>query len=470
MTSATASPSPQPPKHSGWKSPPSLAQQLAGGKDLRKRLPREKMGELSDYDRKPLQILTDQNETRVQDLISLRSERLGQNPFSFYRGTAAIMAADMAEDEHSDLLIPTCGDAHISNFGFYASPQQTLVFDLNDFDESAWGPWEWDLKRMLTSMVIAGQTRGLSDSVIDSAVLSAVDAYAWTLRKALALSPRERFYTHLDAEARAKGMNKGSRRVLANAIKQARKKTGERAASRLTAPDSSGRLRFIDQPPTMMHLSPELESHQYALFQRYLETVRPDIKLLMRHYEVSDIARRVVGVGSVGTRCMLSVLQDGDGSPFILQSKQAQQSVLVQYGKIKQPRELERSIEEYGEGARVVALQQILQGVSDPFLGYLRFHDSSGRELDLYVRQFHDMKGGIDAATLGAKPFERYSRACGLILARAHSQSPLAGLISGYVGSGKRLGKVLLSWGRRYAERSQADYEAFLASQSRANQ
>lgn len=446
--------------------PAPVAERLEEGRLLRNSFPRRMLGGLSVGPRDPLGIIVRQNASRLQDLIPLRTERMSQSPFAFYRGTAALMAADFADEPHSGILVPSCGDAHISNFGFYASPQRTLVFDLNDFDEAAWAPWEWDLKRMVASVVIAGQASSRDDEAIRDAVLGAVRSYALTLRNTATMSPLGRYYLHFDAEAGTGDMLPSSRKVLDTAIKQATKRTGERATRKLTVADAEGRLRFAEQPPTMTRLDPGLERLQQELVRRYLSTARADIRLLMQHYTVTDGIRRVVGVGSVGTRCALTLFQDADGNALILQSKEANRSVLEQYGRIAQPSELQELIAARGEGGRVVALQRVLQAVSDPFLGFLRFRDPDSIERDLYVRQFHDMKGGIEAEGLDDEPFETYARACAVVLARAHAQAPSAPRISGYVGGGRRLGEVLLDWGYAYAERSRADYEAFVAAGS----
>ena len=447
-----------------WSVPDSLSERLEAGRRLRRRVPRSALGELSAAERDPIGLIAEQNTTRLPDLVGLRSERMAESPFTFYRGTAAIMAADFAPVAHSGLLVPSCGDAHISNFGFYASPQRTLVFDLNDFDEAAWAPWEWDLKRMLASVVIAGQASSRDQPAVESAVLGAARSYAAALRGAVQLSPRDRYYTHFDADAGYAGMSAQTRKVLKKATKQARKRTGERAARKLTVADETGRMRFVSMPPTMTPIDPTVRPQLRRLMARYLETASPDIHLLLRHYVMSDAARRVVGVGSVGTRCALVLLQDGDSHALVLQSKEANRSVLEQYGGIPQPRVLTELVQRHGEGSRVVGMQRVLQAVSDPFLGYLRAEVDGAGEVDLYVRQFHDMKGGIEAETLDDESFETYARACAVTLARAHAQTPLAGIISGYVGRGRGLGRVLLEWGYAYAERSRADHAAFAAS------
>ncbi len=450
--------------------PRSTAELLAAGRSRREHTPRRTLATVTAASRDPLGILDEQNAGRLQELIPLRTERMSQSPFTFYRGTAAIMAADLAAEPHTGILVPSCGDAHISNFGFYASQQRTLVFDLNDFDEAAWAPWEWDLKRLLTSVVIAAQSTGRRERVIRDAVLRATRAYAAALRAATALAPHERYYTHFDAAAGTGDMDAKSRKVLDRAIKHAKKRTGDRATRKLTtrvdASDQSsghGLLRFIERPPTMVQVRPELRALQLELVQRYLRTATADINLLMQHYTAVDAIRRVVGVGSVGTRCSLSLFQDGNGNALILQSKEAGQSVLEQYGGIEQPQELRELAKQRGQGGRVVAMQRVLQAVSDPFLGSLRYEGEDVGTLELYVRQFHDMKGGIDAEEIEDVPFADYALACAVTLARAHSQSPHAAEVSGYVGDGRRLGDAMLQWSYAYAERSRQDYEAFIS-------
>lgn len=440
--------------------PRSSIEQLDAGRRARQRLPRAAIAKLTISNRDPLGIIEEQNRSRLQDLVSLRIERMSASPFAFYRGTAAIVAADLAADPHTGMLLPSCGDAHLSNFGFYASPQRTLIFDLNDFDEAAWAPWEWDLKRLITSLVVAGQATARDDAIVARAVLSSTRAYAISLRSSISRPPIARFFTHLDAAAGMDSLDRSSRKVLRKAIAHASKRTGERAARKLTVTDETGRLRFVEQPPIMSKAGSETERYAREYMRRYLESATSDVQQLMQHYILVDVARRVVGVGSVGTRCNLALLQDGDGNALIMQTKEAKRSVIEQYGGIAQPRILHEHVGRHGEGVRVVAMQRILQAVSDPFLGYLR-SDAA----DLYVRQFHDMKGGIDAETLDDEAFVSYAQACAVVLARAHSQSPNAATVSGYVGSGRALGRALLEWGHAYAELSRRDFEEFVRTQ-----
>ncbi|AGP31068.1 DUF2252 domain-containing protein [Corynebacterium terpenotabidum] len=443
----------------------SVAERIAAGRALRQTRPRAMLARLSDYSRDPLWILDEQNSSRLPELLPLRAERMSQSPFAFYRGTAAIMAADLAADAHTGIIVPSCGDAHVANFGFYASPQRTLVFDLNDFDEAAWAPWEWDLKRLVTSIIIAGQSGNRTEAVIRNAVLKAVRSYAATLSTAVGQTPLERFYTHFDAHAVTDTFDPASQKVLNRATDRARKRTGDRAARRLTTTDAQGCRQFIEQHPTMVRLGPELQAIQRDLVSLYLDSTTSDIRLLLQHYDPVDVIRRVVGVGSVGTRCSLSLFEDAGHHALILQSKEAGPSVLEQYGGITQPGELTELVRTGGQGARVVAMQRVLQALSDPFLGSLRYSSGTVGDLDLYVRQFHDMKGSIDADVLDDVPFVDYGTACAVTLARAHAQCPEAVTVSGYIGRGVKVGEMLLEWGYAYAERSRADFDAFVAAQ-----
>ncbi|MET0736448.1 MAG: DUF2252 domain-containing protein [Microbacterium sp.] len=442
-----------------WKKPPTVAERGASGKAARRAVPRSTLSHLTVGERDPLGILDRQNATRSQDLVPLRIERMSASPFAFYRGTAALQAADLARDPHSGILVPSCGDAHVANFGFYASPQRTLVFDLNDFDEAAWAPWDWDVKRLVTSIVIAGQATSRDEAVVTDAALAAVRTYARAMAANAGRSPLVRFFEHFDVGGFAVSADKATRDVMSEAIRDAEKRTAARAARKLTEVGEGGRLVFIERPPTMVHADAATEDRLRENVSLYAQSANIDIRALLSHYTVSDIARRVVGVGSVGTLCTVIVMQDGDGNALLLQGKQAGQSVLVEYGGVEQPREFTEYVERHGQGGRVVALQRILQAVSDPFLGHLQAYAG-----DFYVRQFHDMKGSIETELIEDRPFRSYAEACAATLARAHSQSPQAAVVAGYIGNGRVVGEAMLEWAYAYAALSKLDYEAFVAA------
>lgn len=440
-----------------WTAPASRQVAFDQGRALRRELPRRMLAELPTRPRDPLGILAAQAATRVAELLPLRDERMSASPFAFYRGTAALMADDLAAGPRSDILVASCGDAHVANFGFYASPQRTLVFDLNDFDESAWASWEWDLKRLVTSIVVAGQATGRDDAVTADAARAAVRRYARALAVGEEATPLARFYQHFDAAGALVTSDKASRKVLRAAIADAEKRTGDKAVRKITEADADGRLRFVEQPPTLTRVTPDVAAAVDASLAQYIATTRADVQLVLSHYTFSDVARRVVGVGSVGTRCYIAVFVDGDGAALLMQVKEAGRSVLEQYGGCAQPEELTAFVDRHGQGGRVVALQRILQGSSDPFLGHFR-----GERADYYVRQFRDMKGGIDAETLEDGPFRLYAQACATVLARAHGQSPNAAKVIGYLGEGRACAEAIVEWAYGYAALSRADYGAFV--------
>ncbi|MDN5978476.1 MAG: DUF2252 domain-containing protein, partial [Acidipropionibacterium jensenii] len=423
-------------QHSPPPLPPSFDDRIHRGREARESTTWDGVAQLSTTDRDPIGILSEQNEDRLQSLVPLRTERMSVSPFTFYRGTAALMASDLARTPHSGIL----------------------VFDLNDFDESAWAPWEWDLKRLVASIVIAGRSTSRKKAVVRQTAVDTIASYLDALRAAVHTSPTERYFTHFDAEQHVSQLSKRSREVLKDAIGDAEKRTSARVVRRLTAVAKDGHRRFIEQPPVLTPIDDAAAAAVADGLRQYQDSASEDIHLLMLHYRLADVARRVVGVGSVGTRCFLALFEDGDGHHQVLQVKEAGRSVLEQYGGIAQPPALQDTMTSRGQGARVVGLQRILQGLSDPFLGYI---DQGSR--GYYVRQFHDMKGNIDMDTLKNEPFNQYGTACGRVLARAHAQSPEAVEILGFAGHGKKLTEAILSWSLDYAKLSESDFDLFTA-------
>lgn len=449
------------PLAESWSPPPTLQDHLDEGRAARRTAPREDLALLPAGERDPMGILDRQDSVRVPELVPIRTQRMAESAFAFYRGTAALMAADLARSPSSGLAVGSCGDAHVSNFGLFASPQRTLVFDLNDFDEAAWAPWEWDVKRLVTSIVIAGQSTSRDEKVVTDAALGAVRTYARSLASGAKRSPLKRYYDHFDADAAAEAIDPASADALHKAVKDAEKRTATRAVRKLTVVDDDGRLVFIEIPPTMTHVDPRIELRLHEFVLEYQRSANIDIRVLLQKYHVTDVARRVVGVGSVGTRCFLVSLADGDGNALLLQAKEAGQSVLIEYGRVEQPEGVTRFIEEQGDGGRVVAMQRVLQAVSDPFLGHLTGPSVDGPERSFYVRQFHDKKGGFDMDTLEDTAFRWYADACATTLARAHGQSPNASVVAGYLGGGRVAGEAILEWAYAYADLSRADWQLF---------
>lgn len=431
----------------------SRAGMLTEGKAARNRTPRRSLAERLPHDRDPVAILEEQNATREPAFVPLRMARMLADPFAFYRGTAALMAADQAHEPHSGLLVGACGDAHLGNFGFYASPERRIVFDLNDFDEAGVAPWEWDVKRLVASIVVGGQHADYPEKSIRSMARETVRTYVRSLTALVDLSPVDRYFLHNSVLRSRRSLDRKSRTVLEIALEQAEKRTSARAVRRTTEATEQGR-RFIESPPTMVRFE-MADTTRASLYEDYLAAVDVDIQLVLAQYAPADAIRRVVGVGSVGTRCSLVLLEGADGDTLLLQVKEAGQSVLTQYGGMEFSHRTRDRVEAYGQGYRVVAMQRILQVVSDPFLGHIR---NEGR--DFYVRQFHDMKGSLELEGLAPDTFGVYAQACATMLARAHAQSASFVRVIGYLGGSDRAVDAIVDWSFAYAEQSMADYRA----------
>ena len=446
----------------------SRAESRELGKSLRRVIARSELAERRPSSRDAVAHLREQNETRVPDLVPLRMERMLASPFAFYRGTAGLMALDLGRDPHSGILVAACGDAHISNFGFYASPERQLVFDLNDFDEAAVAPWEWDVKRLIASVVIGGREAGYDERDVVRIAARAFAQYVAVLRQLIELSPAGRFFMHLNVESARRQLSSEGRRVLHAALAAAERRTAARAVHRTTEREHDGKLRFVENPPTMVRFrlddatpvpGAERPESIHALFAQYRDTVSIDIDTVLAQYEPTDLARRVVGVGSVGTRCYLQLLQGADKDALLLQVKEAGESVLSQYGRIQQPARITEGVAAHGQGFRVVGMQRVLQAVTDPFVGHLQ---AGGR--DFYVRQFHDMKGSVELGGLPLDAFSDYVASCGGLLGRAHAQSPTAGQILGYIGRSDAASRAIVTWSIAYADQSMRDFEEATAT------
>lgn len=385
--------------------------------------------------------------------MPLRFERMAASPFAFYRGSAAVMAADLRDSPSSGLPVLSCGDAHLANFGLYAAPDRALVFDLNDFDEVASAPAEWDLKRLVTSVVLCGRHNGHPEGATAAAVEDTVRAYQHALRQAVRLSPVERYYRRVEPE-RAVAASPALRSLIGAEARRARRRTSDRAFRRLVETDAEGRARFRDDPPVLQHVGTSDTRRIERLVRRYLASAAVDVAFLLQQYELLDVAVRVVGVGSVGTRCYVVALAGPRQDPLVLQVKQAGASALQTYGGCEQPPALLGLIRRAGEGGRVVAGQRIMQAASDSFLGSLR---EGGR--DFYVRQLHDMKGSVDLEHLSPTLLSEYASACAVVLAAAHARSPRAQEVTDYLGTGDATRTAIGAWSFAYAEKVLADFE-----------
>jgi uncharacterized protein (DUF2252 family) len=436
----------------------SAAELREAGRARRARVPRSAHAEYRDPgDRDPLGVIERQNADRLPELVGLRSERMRQSPFTFYRGTAAIQAADLARDPVTGARVVISGDAHLSNFGFYRSPQRTLVFDMNDFDEAAVAPWEWDVKRLVASIVVAARARGASAVDAEAAAVVTAEAYRTAIRRFDRLPALERFYRRIDLDSGLE-VPPSLAGVIRQARRAAKRRTSSRVIARTTQLGADGVRRFVEDPPVSTHVGDDIRDAIERLFEQYLLTTRADIALLLKKYHVDDIVRRVVGVGSVGTRCYILALSGPAGEPLVMQVKEAGQAVANSHGGM--PRESlpgmreERALAE--PGYRVVSGQRILQAVSDPFLGYL---ENGGRAF--YVRQFRDGNSSVEVESLDEQGFRWYARACAWVLARGHAQSPALPFIAGYLGGADSFDRAVARWGLAYADQADADHAAF---------
>lgn len=441
---------------------PSAEELKERGKHARKSVSFDELGTYHPSERDVMALLDAQNATRLQDLLPLRTERMSQNAFSFYRGTALIMAHDLAQQPNTGIDLVICGDAHISNFGLFASPERKLIFDLNDFDEAATGPWEWDVRRLVTSVVLAARSLEFTPDDVRQLAETAAEAYRTVLGDMLDMPAIERLFTMTD-EASIRDVLSGddALTIFDDAAKKAKKRTGERASKKLLEHDSHGNYRFVDDPPVLTHVEVESTEFLEQLFDEYLRTVRPDVSLLLSTYKLTDMVQRVVGVGSVGTRCYLIALTGPNDENILLQIKEAQASVITQYHVRDEP-----SVQVLPLGApqgqRVVTYQQIMQAASDPFLGHVE-----GRLHNFYVRQFRDQKGSIAIEGMSVSAFRTYARGCASLLARAHSQSPLAPAVRSYLGKSNEADAAIARWSLSYADQAQVDFERYRTATSR---
>jgi uncharacterized protein (DUF2252 family) len=434
------------------------------GRAARRDAPRSAHGEWSIAANRPdpIDVLAAQAVPRVQELVPIRYGRMLVSPFTFYRGAAAIMAADLAATPDSGIVVQACGDAHISNFGGFAAPDRRLIFGPNDFDETLPGPWEWDVKRLAASVEIAGRDDGLAAGRRRRLVRDCVREYREGMRAFAKESHLDVWYARLNASElvdRFGGrLGAKGRIVFAKPFARARRKTSLRAVKKLTE-RVDGELRFRSVPPLLVPLrelfdrSDARDESDYVreLLEEYQASLEADHRYLFGTYRFVDMARKVVGVGSVGTRAWVFLLVGREGKdPLVLQAKEAQPSVLEPY--------LGAS-EFANNGERVVRGQQISQAVSDVFLGWQRSEGVDGDEHDFYVRQLWDWKASADLSTLSESGLHAYSRACGWSLARAHARSGDRLAIAAYLGSGSKFDEAIASFSAAYADQNERDHQ-----------
>jgi len=436
----------------------SVDERRGRGRAVREAVPLESHAELRLDDRPdPIELLVAQDATRLPGLVPIRHGRMRVTPFTFYRGAAAIMASDLSRTPTTDLRVQLCGDAHLSNFGVFKGPDRRLVFDVNDFDETAAGPFEWDLKRLAASITIAARNNGLTDKQVRSATRRAVRGYRELLAETTRSSPLDVHYFRIDIEAllqEDEQLRKRSRK----AISKATRKDSVRALDKLTEV-VDGQRRIVAEPPLIVPLERRLpEDHiaaVEALFDKYRASLPPHRAAVLDRYRLVDVAHKVVGVGSVGTRCLIVLLQSGEGAPLFLQFKEAVQSVLEPYAGAS-------GYDQAGE--RVVRGQRAMQATGDVFLGFARYQPPDGRTVDFYFRQLWDGKGSAEVEQMGPKRLKKYAWFCGGALALAHARTGDGVAISGYLGDDDSVDDVFAEFAERYAHLNDADHAAHEAA------
>jgi uncharacterized protein (DUF2252 family) len=444
---------------------PELA---AVGRSVRKEIPRSQLGAwVAPADRRdPVDVLVQQSTDRLQDLVPLRYARMSASAFTFYRGAAALMANDLGTQARTGLTVQLAGDAHLANFGGFATAERSLVFDLNDFDETLPGPFEWDVKRLVTSFEVAARhlrfTREQSDVILAAVASEYRDAMA-----GFANMPRlDVWYARIQAEdilsRWAGAVDPAHVEAFQRNLAKGRKKTSARAVSRYTTMGPDGELRVISDPPFVEPISEladvdadQIRAWVEGVLAEYRTTLPDDLKVLLDGYRVADAARKVVGVGSVGTRCWIALLvgKNDPSDDLVLQFKEANASVLE---PVTEPSAYDH------HGRRVVEGQRLMQSASDLLLGWTRVEGLDGVRRDFYVRQMWDWKTSADLETMDHLGMEVYARICGWTLARAHARSGDRFAIAAYLGSGSSFTRAMQDFAVLYADQNQRDYEAFL--------
>lgn len=451
-----------------------LSMAKSEGKRLRKTVDREDHAKLElPKDRDVLGLIHQRNEGRIPELIPVRMKRMSASAFAFFRGSADLMAYDLAASPNIGLNMVICGDAHLANFGLFASPERRVLFDLNDFDESGIGPWEWDIKRLATSAVLAareGDTHADDDDARDI-VINLVGNYRDSIEDLAEDTILDRFYADIDAEWLCDHAGDRDSDFIDKTIDKARNRTSLQAVRKIATFTDNRGLHFQSDPPILVPVTDAEEvDNMIASFDTYVRTLPPAANLLLKQFRLVDVARRVVGVGSVGTHSLVLLLSGPADEPLVLQVKEALPSVLTTHGGLPDafaelaagdssgmlPEDVDKHIKA-GNGYRVVACQQILQAHSDPLLGWTRGKDGRG----YYWRQFRDMKGSIEIEELDVKGLDHYCSLCARLLARAHSQSPNAALVAGYIGSNNDFAKAIADWAIDYANQTYEDFELF---------
>jgi uncharacterized protein (DUF2252 family) len=443
----------------------TTAERAARGKAARAEVPRRAHGDWEPSPERPdpIEVLEAQAETRVPELVPIRYGRMLVSPFTFYRGAAAIMAADLAPGPRSGLHAQLCGDAHLLNFGVYAAPDRRLVFSLNDFDETLPGPFEWDVKRLAASFAVAGRDRNLDPKVRARINTTVGRSYREAIRQFASMGNMDLWYSRMDVDQLVRDLDSrltsGGRKRVQKGIARAQTKDSLKAFAKLTRV-VDGQPRIVNDPPLIVPVedlvqaeSEDVIHEAFRVFiRKYRRTLPADRRRLIERFRYADAARKVVGVGSVGTRAWIVLMLGRDeADPLFIQAKEAQPSVLEPY-VVK--------TEYASQGQRVVEGQRLMQAASDILLGWLRTEGLDGVERDFYVRQLWDAKGSVSVEEMVPTGFVEYARICAWMLAKAHARSGDAVAIAAYLGTSDVFDRALAEFAERYADQNERDYDA----------
>jgi uncharacterized protein (DUF2252 family) len=432
-------------------------QRHAEGKVFRRRVPRESHAEWKPGKNRPdlLKLLATSNKGRQEHLVPLRMGRMAASPFAFLRGSACVMAADLSAGPISGIPVVMAGDAHINNFGMYGTPQRELVFDMNDFDEATIGPWEWDLKRLVASVNVAGRQNGLNRRERSAGVMHGVEGYRLNVNRLQKMGVLDVWYLHAypGRDNPMVKLDPKSKAVFAKTMAKALRTDNRTLLPKVADNAGPGKWRFRNDPPVLTSVPSATKAKVVDALNRYSLTLSRERRMMLGRYHVADIAHRVVGVGSVGTRAYLVLLFGiGDDDPLFLQVKESVSPAAAPY--------LPPLPEEFHhQGKRVVVGQRALQASSDPMLGYTEI---DGR--DYMVRQMKNLKASIPVEFLTGASFNFYAWACGAILARAHSRTGDPARIAGYCGNSTALDEALAEWAESYGDQTEQDHATLLAS------
>lgn len=431
------------------------------GKKIQQQTSSKDIAEFVPVDRDPVAAIKDTESKMIKELLPLRHERMTANKFAFFRGTAELMERDLKAQHQTNIPLVICGDAHLNNYGFYASPERQLLFDLNDFDEARIGNWESDLKRLLVSAKLVGEVNGYDEDKVNSTLKLITKTYRHGIKRISKLPLFDRFYFSYEIHDMMSTIDtlgentEQMDKILKKITKKSTHSNSEQIVQKMAQVDENGELRFLENAPRARHVSKKRYQEIVDGYNRYRENIRQDVRIFLANFHITDIIRYSVGVGSFGTRCYLILLTGIEGSHLVLQVKEA---LPLRYNLLNLP--IDASIKSgAAAGRRIVTAQRTLQSSSDPFLGSTNF---AGRSY--YIRQFRDMKESIKVEKLDYESFNLYCQICSSLLAIAHYQSPTAPMVRGYLKGQHDLDDLLVDWTNKYAEQVDKDYSAFKKS------